>query len=492
MISRLYKRAQSIKNTNKADTHAMHNSSFTAPAPAPAPAPPLTPTPAPTLASVPTLVQSKPIESLSASPSRAESLAREGLNELSGKDLFRVRRIAQSPTQTQQKFDGQEFSSFCSNDYLGLASDPLLTEALLEGAKLWGVGSGASHLISGHTQAHQALEDRLATWMSPHIPQAQALLFSSGYAANLSLMGALSELVHVRMGPAEEETPRSSEHSTGVSIYSASLNHASIIDGIRLARQLRPVSLHVFDTDFLDQLESRLATDVNTLKIIVIDAVFSMDGHMAPVKSLLALADRFEALLVLDDAHGFGVLGEQGHGILEHLGVSSGRIVYMGTLGKAVGVSGAFVCAPATLCEWIFQKSRPYIYSTASPPALAHATLQSLAVIESAEGHRRRAQLQHLIEHWRAKARFRHWQLAPSLTPIQPLIVGSAQDALLASSLLKNWGYLIPAIRPPTVEDGKSRLRITFCAKHSLADVDRLIEHLQRAEQSVSVSAQKV
>ncbi len=426
----------------------------------------------------PPLAQQAPPEH----PPWLQTVATLGLKSLQDQDLLRTRRVAQSPTHHQQRFDGQNYTSFCSNDYLGLASESHLTQALIEGAKRWGVGSGASHLISGHTQAHQDVEDKLSSWLSPHIPHGQTLMFSSGYAANLSLMCALSELGQVPT--VGHDSPSGEPSSRGTCIYSARLNHASIIDGIRLARQRHGVSVQVFDTDDLAGLEKRLATDSNAVKLIVSDAVFSMDGHLAPVPALLALAERFDALLVLDDAHGLGVLGEHGHGILEHFEVTSKRIVYMGTLGKAVGVSGAFVCAPAPLCEWIFQKSRPYIYSTASPAALACATLHSLEFIESAEGQARRAHLHALIAHWRAKAQFKHWQLAPSNTPIQPLIVGSKQTALSASSLLQSWGYLIPAIRPPTVQEGKSRLRITLCANHGLSDVDQLIEHLQDAESS--------
>ncbi len=413
-------------------------------------------------------------------PSFAQSLAELGLQALALDGLYRQRRVAQSPTASNQQFDQQHYTTFCSNDYLGLASDPLITQALIEGAERWGVGSGASHLISGHTQAHQDLEERLAAWQSEHIVDAQALLFSSGYAANVSLMCALAELG--RLQPSKVG-PHDSADSSGVtSIYSARLNHASIIDGIRLARQSHPLRLHVFDTNNLQSLEQYLQEDTSGLKIIVSDAVFSMDGHLAPVHALLALAERHDALLVLDDAHGFGVLGGTGHGVLEHLGVRSNRVVYLGTLGKAAGVSGAFVCASASLCQWFFQKSRPYIYSTASPAALAHATLQSLTLIEGDEGQNRRAHLFHLIAHWQARAQFHHWQLTPSSTPIQPLIVGSNEAALNASSRLKALGYLVAAIRPPTVETGRARLRIAFCAQHSLADVDRLIAALQSAE----------
>ena len=413
----------------------------------------------------------------------AQDLAKRALQNLELSGLLRLRRVAQTPTGSAQRFGPENFTTFCSNDYLGLANDLRIKQALIDGARLWGVGSGASHLISGHTQAHEDLEARLAAWQSPHIPGAQALLFANGYAANVSLMGALASLATFALRPALQDTqaPRSSTPS----IYSARLNHASIIDGIRLAKQQGPLELQLFDTEDLGPLERGLAADTSALKIIVSDTLFSMDGHLAPVHAMLELAERFDALLVLDDAHGFGVLGELGHGALEHLQVRSHRIVYMGTLGKAAGVSGAFVCATAALTQWIFQKSRPYIYSTASPAALAHATLQSLTLIEGAEGQLRRAHLHTLIECWRSQAQFKRWQLSPSWSPIQPLIVGSNGDALRASAIIQAAGFLTVAIRPPTVAIGTSRLRITFCAEHTLDDVARLITALQRAESQI-------
>ena len=421
-----------------------------------------------------------PTPPLSPSPLGAQDLAQRALQDLELSGLLRLRRVAQTPTSSAQRFGPEHFTTFCSNDYLGLASDPRITQALIDGARLWGVGSGASHLISGHTQAHEDLEARLAAWQSPHIPDAQALLFANGYAANVSLMGALTSLARFAPAPELQATDRI---RTGTpSIYSARLNHASIIDGIRLAKQQGPLQLQVFDTEDLGPLERGLAADTSALKIIVSDTLFSMDGHLAPVHALLELAERFDALLVLDDAHGFGVLGELGHGALEHLQVRSHRIVYMGTLGKAAGVSGAFVCASAALTQWIFQKSRPYIYSTASPAAMAHATLQSLTLIEGAEGQQRRAHLHALIECWRSQAQFKRWQRLPSWSPIQPLIVGSNGHALSASASLQAAGFLTVAIRPPTVAAGTARLRITFCAQHTLDDVARLVTALQRAE----------
>jgi 8-amino-7-oxononanoate synthase len=219
--------------------------------------------------------------------------------------------------------------------------------------------------------------------------------------------------------------------------------------------------------------------------LIVVDGVFSMDGDIAPVKNLLHLAEQYDALLMVDDAHGFGVLGEQGHGILERSGVHSERIIYIGTLGKAAGVSGAFICAAAPFIEWLIQKGRPYIYSTATPPAIAHTLLTSLELIEGKEGIARRKQLNQLIQIWRDEMTFQNWEKTPSSTPIQPVILGSNASALAAAKLLDEAGYWIPAIRPPTVPVGSSRLRITFSANHSVDDVRELIKTLQMIEQEV-------
>jgi len=210
-----------------------------------------------------------------------------------------------------------------------------------------------------------------------------------------------------------------------------------------------------------------------------------MDGDIAPVRDLLNLAEQYDALLMVDDAHGFGVLGEHGHGILEQSGVYSERIIYVGTLGKAAGVSGAFICAASPFIEWLIQKGRPYIYSTATPPAIAHTLLTSLELIEGKEGIARRKQLNQLIQIWRDEMTFQGWEKTPSSTPIQPVILGSNASALLAAKLLDEAGYWIPAIRPPTVPVGSSRLRITFSANHSVDDLRELIKTLQVIEQEV-------
>jgi 8-amino-7-oxononanoate synthase len=362
--------------------------------------------------------------------------------------------------------DQRNLKAFCSNDYLGLANHPRLVKALGIGAEQYGVGSGASHLISGHSLAHDLLEKKLASFQSAHIPNARALFFSTGYLANLAAITGLARLA----GSGE------------ASIYSAQLNHASIIDGVRLACAQTKATLTLFDHQNLDSLTAHLKKDIRPLKLIMLDGVFSMDGDLAPVQELVAIAEEYDALLVLDDAHGFGVLGEHGHGILEHFNVLSERIIYIGTLGKAAGVSGAFICGPSTFIEWLIQKGRPYIYSTATPPAIAHTVLESLALIAGDEGKQRRRHLDHLISIWNQEMQFSQWIKVFSTTPIQPIILGSNKHALLAAQLLDEAGFWIPAIRPPTVPVGSARLRITFSANHSIEDLRGLMQTLQRIE----------
>ncbi|MBH9551277.1 aminotransferase class I/II-fold pyridoxal phosphate-dependent enzyme [Inhella gelatinilytica] len=379
------------------------------------------------------------------------------LAERAAQDLIRVRRVAASPTAPRQVIDGVEKLLFCSNDYLGLADHPELIAALQEGAARWGVGSGASHLISGHSQAHEALEAQLARWARDCIPDARALTLCTGYMANLALLTGL--------GDRED-----------AELFSERLNHASLIDGARLARARKSIYAD------LDQLEGQLRASTAPTKLIVTDAVFSMDGHLAPLRELLALAERFDALLLVDDAHGFGVLGPHGHGSLAHSGLRSERLVWMGTLGKAAGVAGAFIAAHPTLIEWLLQTSRPTIFTTASPPALAHALVTSLALIEGEEGERRRDQLDllraQLVDGLAPIAAARGWQLPRSDTPIQPLIVGENAAALALSARLDAQGLRVPAIRPPTVPAGTARLRITLCADHEAQEIDDLLAAL--------------
>jgi len=404
-------------------------------------------------------------------PFHALSMAEEQLTVLDEQLLKRRLRVTESPCDTEAIVDQRKLHAFCSNDYLGLANHPELIQALAEGANLYGVGSGASHLISGHNIAHASLEKKLASCQSKHIPNAGALFFSTGYLANLTAITGLVKLAK----PGE------------ASIYSANLNHASIIDGVRLASIQSNTSVTLFDHQQLETFVEVLQKDTKPLKLIITDGVFSMDGDITPIKGLVKIAEQYDALLLVDDAHGFGGLGELGHGILEQFDITSERIIYVGTLGKAAGVSGAFVCAQAPFIDWLIQKGRPYIYSTATPPAIAHALLKSLAIIESEEGKSRRRQLNQLITHWQNEMHFSDWKKVDSRTPIQPVILGSNANALAAAKLLDEMGYWIPAIRPPTVPSGSARLRITFSANHSIEDLKDLIQALQKIEQQVQV-----
>jgi len=400
--------------------------------------------------------------------------AQTRLAELEQNLLKRSLRTTTSPCTPHPTVDGRTLKAFCSNDYLGFANHPDLIVALAEGAKLYGTGSGASHLISGHSIAHAKLEEALASLQAPFIPHARALFFCTGYLANLSAITALASLEN--------------ESASSTTIYSGKLNHASLIDGVRLATAQTKANTVIFDHHDLLDLERKLASDTAALKLIVTDGVFSMDGDLAPVTELLALAEQYDALLIVDDAHGFGVLGESGCGILEALQLHSARLIYIGTLGKAAGISGAFICGESTLIEYILQKARPYIYSTATPPAIAHALLRSLQLITSAEGKQRRQQLSHLIATWQTDMVFSSWQKMSSTTAIQPIILGENKIALAVAQHLADAGYWIPAIRPPTVPAGIARLRVTFSASHTITELRELISTLQQIELTVLAS----
>jgi 8-amino-7-oxononanoate synthase len=396
------------------------------------------------------------------------------LREREDQGLRRQRRTAGSPCEPNQRVSRpgeapRGMLAFCSNDYLGLANHPALVEALAEGARRYGAGSGASHLINGHSHAHAALEDELAAWMAPCIPAARVLSFCTGYMANLALLTALGDAT--------------------ATIFSDELNHASIIDGARLAK----AAVQRYAHNDLDALAAHLSRCATPLKLIVTDAVFSMDGDLADLPGLLALAERFDAWLIVDDAHGFGVLGAQGRGSLAHFGLCSERLICMGTLGKAAGIGGAFVAAHPVVIDWLVQAARPYIYTTASPPALAHALRSSLRLIEGEEGDRRRAGLREHIGLLRARLSALiesrpglGWRLGDSGTAIQPLVVGDNARALALAAALDASGLWVPAIRPPTVPVGTARLRITLSAAHGAEDVERLVGALARAADEVA------
>ncbi|KRB94075.1 8-amino-7-oxononanoate synthase [Noviherbaspirillum sp. Root189] len=386
------------------------------------------------------------------------------LNALDAQQLRRRRRIADTPCAPHVTVDGRKLLAFCSNDYLGLASHPRLVEALHEGATRYGVGSGASHLISGHSRAHALLEERLADFLSPHLEQARALYFCTGYMANLAVLTALT-------APAGRDAD----------LFSESLNHASLIDGARLSRARVQVYAHGDNA----ALEVLLKSSTAKTKVVVTDSVFSMDGDLAPLPALLGLCERYGAWLVVDDAHGFGVLGKYGRGALEHFRLRSPYLVYMGTLGKAAGVGGAFVAAHATVIEWLVQRARPYIYTTAAAPALAHALMTSVELISGHEGAIRRAHLQQLVGQLQAALHLQRWTLFPSQTAIQPVIIGRNDEALRASAALHEQGLWVPAIRPPTVPADTARLRITLSAAHTAADVTRVAEAINAVEAGV-------
>lgn len=377
---------------------------------------------------------------------------RQELDVRAAEGLQRTRRIVDGPQQPVLQADGATMLSFCSNDYLGLASHPVLVAATQQALTEVGVGGAASHLITGHHRLHHELEEALAAFVG--LPR--ALFFSTGYMANVGIVSALV--------------------GRGDAIFADRLNHASLNDAAVLSR----ADLHRYAHNDVAVLEKQLAQSSAKRKLVVADAVFSMDGDIAPVPELLALCERYDAWLMLDDAHGFGVLGAHGEGALAHFGVRSPRIIYMATLGKAAGVSGAFVAGEPELIEYLVQKARTYIFTTAMPPVLAAALLAALPLIR--DGHERRAQIARLIAALRDGLQLRKWRLDPSSTPIQPLVVGSNADALYASEHLRARGILVPAIRPPTVPQGTARLRITLSAAHGLDDVHRLIEALHAAE----------
>jgi len=366
------------------------------------------------------------------------------LAELERRGLRRSRLVRQSPQGPRIVVDGQEVLAFCSNDYLGLASHPRIVAAAIEAASRYGVGEGASHLLTGHSVVHERLEENLAGFMK----MPRALLFSTGYQANIGAVTALA-------GPED-------------AVFSDALNHASLIDGVRLSRA-RVVRYPHADLGFLS---GALAESGARTKLVVTDGVFSMDGDIAPLPALLDLCERHDAWLLVDDAHGFGVIGPEGGGSPAHFGLRSPRLVYVGTLGKAAGVAGAFVAGAAEMVETVLQRARTYIYTTAAPAMLAAAVETSLQLIR--DGEWRREHLRKLIAALKRELRGSPGALTLSDTPIQPLVLGGNSQAVRASAELRERGILVPAIRPPTVPEGTARLRISLSAAHSEQEVLRL------------------
>jgi 8-amino-7-oxononanoate synthase len=378
------------------------------------------------------------------------------LAKIERQGLRRRRRRLDSAQGAHVRVDGTDFLSFCSNDYLGLASDARVAEAAAESIRQRGVGAGASHLVSGHHRAHEDLERSLAEFVGTP----RTLLFSAGYMANLAVVSVLAG--------------RSSE------VFADRLNHASLNDAMLLSRARCRRYAHCD----LIALEGLLAASAATDKIVLTDSIFSMDGDIAPLVGIARLCERYDAWLVIDDAHGFGVLGANGGGALRHFGLDSSHIAYVGTLGKAAGVAGAFVAGSEELIELLIQRARTYIYTTASPPHLACAVLKSIEIMRSESWRRQR--IAELTERVSRELKLRTWRLQASPTAIQPLIVGENTQCVWLSEFLAADGILVPAIRPPTVPKGSARLRICLSAAHTAADLDRLIDALQRAEAALS------
>ncbi|WP_153116362.1 8-amino-7-oxononanoate synthase [Rhodocyclus tenuis] len=382
----------------------------------------------------------------------ADELASQ-LATLERDGLTRSVRTLASPCGPRAVVDGRELVSFASNDYLGLASDAALIEAAIAGAQEWGVGAGASALVSGHFAPHAELERRLAAFVG----RERALLFGTGYLANLGIVPTLV--------------------GRGDAVFSDRLNHASLIDAVQLSR----ADSHRYGHNDIGMLERLLERSSARRKLILTDAVFSMDGDLAPLPELFSLAERYDAWLVVDDAHGFGVLGPQGRGSLAHFGLPpSPRIVHMGTLGKAAGVGGAFVAGDASVIDWLLQRARSHIFTTAAPPLLAVALLKSLELI--AAGEARRAQLAALATQLRVGLTDTRWRLLPSPTAIQPVLVGDNHEVLRVAAGLAERGLWVPPIRPPTVPAGSARLRVSLSATHTSEHVAQLLAALRELE----------
>ncbi|MFM1859727.1 MAG: hypothetical protein RL133_1227 [Pseudomonadota bacterium] len=382
---------------------------------------------------------------------------RQRLLDRKAAGLLRQRVTGLGPSDRVAHRDSGAVLNFASNDYLGLANHPTVLKAFHEGLDRYGAGAGASAMVSGHSLAHEQLEHALADWVAPLFPECQCLLFSTGYLANLALLTAITE--------------------RGDALFCDKLNHASLIDGMRLSE----ADHRRFPHRDMEALERLLASSQARIKMIVTDGVFSMDGDLAPLQALLNLAERFDATVIVDDAHAMGVLGEEGRGTMALSKICSERFILMGTLGKAAGVSGAFVAAHPLVIEWMQQAARSFIYTTAPPPAISHALLQSVEIIRGDEGSSRRNHLTTLIRHMqshRSALNTIGLQLPESITPIQPVLIGDNVAAMQCSMALACAGFWVPAIRPPTVPEGTARLRVSLSAAHTIEDVSYLCSAL--------------
>lgn len=377
------------------------------------------------------------------------------LQSLKDNHLFRTRKLLSGRLGSKLSLNQQEYLSFCSNDYLGLSQNQFIQDALIEGIHLSGNGMGASHLISGHHEFHEAFENAF----SEALCFERALLFSSGYMANMGVISALA---------GKDDT-----------IFSDKLNHASLNDAAILSRANHKRYRH----NDMNHLEELILASKSKVKIIVTDAVFSMDGDIADIPHLINLCEEYDAYLYIDDAHGFGVLGKEGKGTLQHFidleriqTPYSPRLIYMATLGKAAGIHGAVIASSNNLIEYFIQKSKQYIYTTAIPAFLAYGLKESLNQILKAQ--EARVHVKKLVSTFRNHMKLNKLSLGTSLTPIQPVIVGNEIDALSLNQWLMDAGVYVPAIRPPTVPKGTSRMRISFSALHSDLDVRKLVKNI--------------
>jgi len=345
--------------------------------------------------------------------------------------------------------DGRRLANFASNDYLGLAQHPALREALARAAARWGVGASAAHLLGGHREEHAALEDALARWTG----RERALLFSTGYMANLGVVSALLD---------DDDL-----------CVQDKLNHTSLLDAARLSGCMLKRYVH----GDVASAARQLGAYPNAGALLATDGVFSMDGDVAPLRELARLARLQNATLMVDDAHGLGVLGPEGAGSIAEAGLSQADVpVLMATLGKALGVAGAFVAGSATLIDGLVQQARTFVYTTALPPALAAATRVAIDIARFESW--RRDRLAQLVAHFRDGAAARGVALLDSRTPIQPVLVGDSAAALALSQRLADTGFFVPAIRPPTVPKGHARLRVALSVLHAESDVERLLDAL--------------
>lgn len=365
--------------------------------------------------------------------------------------LYRHRMVLDSPQAPELIVNGRQYLAFCSNDYLGLANHPDIKFSAQQAVNKYGLGGGASHLIVGHSRPHRQLEEELAAFVG----RPRALLFSTGYMANLGVISALLE--------------------SGDGVFQDRLNHASLLDAGRLSGARFQRYRHLD----LDNLEQRLKKSKARCRLIATDAVFSMDGDRSPLAGLATLAERYQAALMVDDAHGFGCQGRQGKGSVDSFGLSLEQVpILMATLGKSFGTSGAFVAGSEALIETLIQFARSYIYTTAMPPAIAEATRTSLGIVREEEW--RRDRLKQLIRYFRNACAQIDVPLMPSTTAIQPVLSGSVEQTLGASEQLFRQGILVTPIRPPTVPKGCSRLRITLSAAHSKEHINRLVDALDK------------